>query len=124
MSACKQLEEAAARLAPHSPIQQPAWQAQAAAKPKPPLHDSVDRLPQSDAQLTSACQQLAEAAIGHAEHRASLQQALMELSSQHSLFRDGTESADAAAGPVVNQLEQPLVPVLVLLCCKRQRLRA
>lgn len=105
VSACKQLEEAAARLAPHNPIQQPAWQAQAAAKPKPPLQDSIDRLPHSNAQLTSACQQLAEATIGHAEHRASLQQALIELSSQHSLSRDGTESAVAAAGPVVNQLE-------------------
>lgn len=103
VSACKQLDKAAARLAPHS---QPAWQAQAAAKPKPPLQDSIDRLPQSNAQLTSACQQLAEAALGHAEQRASLQQALIELSSQHSLSRDGTESAVAAAGPAVNQLEQ------------------
>lgn len=105
VSACQQLQEAAARLAPHSPIQQPAWQAQAAAKLKPPLQDSLDRLPQSDAQLTSACQQLAEAAIDHAEHRASLQKALMELSSQHSPSWDGTEIAGAAAGQVANQLE-------------------
>ena len=104
VSACKQLDEAAARLALHSPDQQPAWQAQA--DTKPPLQSSVTDPPEIDAELTSACQQLAEAAAGHAHHRASLQQALTQLSSQQAPSWGAAADAVAAAGLEADQHEQ------------------
>ena len=104
LSACKQLEESAAMLAPHNPRQRLAWQAQAGAKAL--LQGSLSKLPQSDVELTSACQQLAEAAAGHAQHSASLQQTFTELSRQHSPSRDSAESSVAAARPKITQLKQ------------------
>ena len=104
LSACKQLEESAAMLAPHNTRQQLVWQAQAGAKAF--LQGSVSKLPQSDVELTSACQQLVEAAAGHAQHRASLQQAFTGLSSQHSPSWDSAASSVAAARPKINQLKQ------------------
>ena len=104
LSACKQLDRAAARLVPLNARQQLAWQAQATAKAS--LQGSASELPEPDIELTSACQQLAEAAAGHAQHSATLQQALTELSSQHSASMDTADSPVAAARLKANQLEQ------------------
>ena len=104
LSACKQLEVNAAMLAPYRPRQQAVWRAQARAQP--PLQGSIDSLPQSDVELISACQQLADATAGHAQHRATLQQALTELSSQHSPSLDSANGSVAAARLKANQLLQ------------------
>lgn len=104
LSTCKQLEEHAAMLAPHCSRSQLVWQAQARAQPL--MQSSIDRLPQSDVELFSACQQLADATADHAQHRATLQQALTELSRQNSPTLDSAESSVAAARIKANQLEQ------------------
>ncbi|KAL3157391.1 hypothetical protein ABBQ32_011868 [Trebouxia sp. C0010 RCD-2024] len=111
--ASKQLGQAAAGLALHSPWQRPARQTLSGTEP--PWLGSKPGLPQCDAELTDACQQLAKAAADHAQCRASLQQALTEISTQHFASWGDAANAVATAGHTnASQHEETSFPTA---CC-------